>query len=115
MKALIVEDSKIVALAIKNALNSEGYDEVKIVDDGNNAVNTYKAFQPDVITMDINMPGTDGINITRNIFSIDRNAKVIVITELNLTDDQIKQLEGVIDIVLKPVTIEKIEASLAKV
>ena len=115
MKAMIVEDSKLAALAIKTALNGFGYDDVVMVSDGLEAVKLEKEVEPDLITMDINMPNLNGIEATRQILSRNPTSKIIVITEKNLTDDEVKGLAGVKSIILKPVTKDKISAALAKI
>lgn len=112
--ALIVDDSKIATLAIKKALSEHGYSTVEIVHNGEDAVSKYKDFKADLVTMDINMPNLDGINATRQILDFDPECDIIVITELNLSEEQKTQLKGVREIVMKPVTVEKITAAVTK-
>ncbi len=112
--ALIVDDSKMASLAIKRALEGAEFTNIHMIEQGDLALEKYKEVNPDLVTMDLNMPGTDGINATRQILSYDKNAKIIVITELQLSEDKKKELDGVLEIVMKPVTVAKIEAALTR-
>ncbi len=113
--ALIVEDSKIAALAIRKALELDGYAEFIFVERGDLALSSYTQIKPDIVTMDINMPGADGFTAATEILEFDRNANIIIITEKNLEEGEKERLADVKDILLKPVSVAKIKAALAKI
>lgn len=61
-KVLIVEDEMIIALELSKSLKSLGYDVPAIINDGSQALDSIDEFEPDVILMDINIPGEfDGV------------------------------------------------------
>ncbi len=110
--AVIVEDSKIAALAIKRALENLEYNVVSIVENGEEAVAKCRELSPDLITMDLNMPKMNGIDATQQLLSSNAALNILVITERQLTDQERAQLNGVLEIVMKPVTEEKIRLAL---
>jgi two-component system chemotaxis response regulator CheY len=81
-KILIVDDSLIMRLNLKKILEKEGYDVVAEATNGQDAVDKYIKFQPDLTTMDITMPVLDGITALKKIKSIDENACVVMISAL---------------------------------
>ena len=111
-KAIIVEDSKLAALAIKKALKNLGYDVVETVFDGNNVVDACKTHRPDLVTMDLNMPNVDGFEAIQQILSANIATNIIVITERNLTEEDKERLSNAKAIILKPITEEKIRAAI---
>ncbi|GAB6179507.1 chemotaxis-specific protein-glutamate methyltransferase CheB [Desulfotomaculum defluvii] len=79
IKVLIVEDSPVVQCLLEHILKSD--DEIKVigtVSSGSDAVNFVKQYRPDVITVDIEMPGMDGFATTRKILEVVRVPIVIV-------------------------------------
>ena len=67
------------------------------------AVDAYKKFKPDVVTMDINMPKADGIQALQSILRINPRAKVVMVTAVeqkHVVQDAMKA--GARDYVVKP-------------
>ncbi len=65
-KILIVEDEPNIVLPLQFSLEQKGY-EVKIVDRGEDALEILPGFQPDLILLDIMLPGIDGYEVCQNI------------------------------------------------
>ncbi|MBK8808473.1 MAG: response regulator [Bacteroidales bacterium] len=79
-KILIVEDTRIIALSIKNDLEELNYEIAGIVDNGAEAIEKAQKLQPDLILMDINIKGSiDGIETSRQILSV-MNVPIIYLT-----------------------------------
>ena len=113
-RVLIVEDSKIAALALKNVVEGMNMTIVGTATSGDEGVQMAKELDPDVVTMDINLPGMSGIEATEQILAHNPRIKVIVITEANLSDDDLARLKGAQEVLLKPVTKEKLQAAFSK-
>jgi two-component system nitrate/nitrite response regulator NarL len=80
-KVLIADDHEVVRDGLKNILMSLGnISVVGEVANGEEAVNVYGTIKPDVVIMDISMPGMNGIEATRIIKESDPNAKILILT-----------------------------------
>lgn len=117
-KVLIVDDSLFIRAMIKGVLVQNGYEVIAEACDGDDAISKYKEFQPDIVTMDITMPGTNGIVASKEILKLNPDAKIIVISALGHQDYILDLLKsGVKDYMFKPVnpqlliqTVKTIEA-----
>lgn len=104
MKLLLVEDSALMRRVLRESFASERDIEIMFARDGEDALEKLEQFQPDVITMDINMPKMDGLTCLAHI--MDRR-KTPVIMLSSLTDKgtaaTFEALElGAVDFVAKP-------------
>lgn len=84
VKILLVDDHKWVRSGFKLALESTK--NLKVIGeaaDGIEAVKLSKQLKPDLILMDINMPGMNGIDAAKEIFKQDENARIIILTMLD--------------------------------
>lgn len=111
-KVLIADDEKPVAQSLQGLLEALGYDVVAVVDDGHRAVEVCRRTLPDVVLMDIEMPGMDGIQAARQI-SRDPGTPVIILTahgHPNLVEQAVQ--EGVIQYLLKPATSPALHAAI---
>lgn len=87
IRVLIVDDHEIVREGLQTLLAEEpDFEVIGTTGDGAAAVDLAQATKPDVIVMDLVMPGLDGIEATRRIVSKDPAARVLVLT--TFADDQ---------------------------
>ena len=86
-KVLVADDHKIVRIGLK-ALISQQKDLVCVgeADDGNDAVRKALELKPDVITMDLMMPGKDGETATAELRERLPSAKVVILTSFSTSD-----------------------------
>ncbi|HOK01014.1 MAG TPA: chemotaxis-specific protein-glutamate methyltransferase CheB [Spirochaetota bacterium] len=109
IKVLIVDDSKVDAEMLSYILSSDSnITVVGIVESGLEAVKIIKEKSPDVVTMDINFPGFDGLTITREIMQ-SKAIPIVVISSAykkNNTSLAFKAIEsGALAILEKPVSL----------
>jgi two-component system chemotaxis response regulator CheY len=82
MKLLIVDDSSVVRRAIERDLESGEITEVDQAATGEDAIRLYEAKLHDVVTLDITMPGMDGLTCLDRIMGINPEARVLIISAL---------------------------------
>ena len=81
IKILLVEDQKLMRVGLKSLF--EEHPELEIISEAQNgkeALEKFKSPYPDVILMDIGLPDSNGIEITKKILELDSKAKVIMLT-----------------------------------
>jgi two-component system chemotaxis response regulator CheY len=102
-KVLIVDDVAFVRKTLSDILTQAGYQVVGEAADGQEAVELYVETRPDLVTMDVVMPQMSGIEATRKIIKLDKEARVVIISAMgqeNLVMEAINV--GAKDYVLKP-------------
>lgn len=100
---LIVDDVEFVRKTLSEILTDAHYQVVGEASDGGEAVSLYARLRPDIVTMDIVMPQMSGIDATRKILKINKDAKVVIISAMgqeNLVMEAINV--GAKDYLLKP-------------
>ena len=93
MKILIVEDDPLMQLGLAQALGNESQFEIMgQAEDGYGAVQQAIALQPDIVIMDIGLPGLDGIEATKQIKTAVPQIHVVVLTSHTLPNEIIAAL-----------------------
>lgn len=82
MKILIVDDESLVRIGIKSCIPWSDYDMQIIgeAEDGHSAIEMIKELNPDVVLLDIKIPGIDGITVLRRIKELDIDCEVIMLS-----------------------------------
>lgn len=115
LTVIVVDDSPIIVKKLTILLHTFGYKVVQTASNGKEAVAAYKQHKPDVVTMDITMPGMDGIEATQEIISEFPDAKIVMITshgQENMVLDALKA--GAKGYVLKPFQQQKVYETIQK-
>jgi two-component system, NarL family, response regulator DegU len=85
-KIIIIDDHQLFREGVKRILDFEDtFEVVAEGDDGSDVINLYRAHEPDVVLMDINMPKKNGVDATAELIQEFPNAKVIM---LSIHDDE---------------------------
>lgn len=104
MKILMVEDDNSVATMMDMFFQKEKW-ELDVAVDGQQAVDMFKANSSDydMITLDLNLPGKDGMQVAREIRAVSETIPIIMLTARDSESDQVLGLElGADDYVTKP-------------
>ena len=117
LRVLLVEDSQRLAASIRDYLERHNY-EVFIEGDGQNAADRFERLKPDLVILDLMLPGKDGLTICRELRRHDR-IPILILTAKGENIDHVLGLEmGADDDVVKPVEprvlLARIEALLRR-
>ena len=100
---LIVDDSRTSRRFLRNMLTEAGYEVVAEAVDGEDGMKKYEEFKPDIVTMDITMPVTDGVTALEKIKAYDNTADVIMVTSAGQQKKVIQALKlGAYEFCMKP-------------
>lgn len=109
---LLAEDDRAIRHALERALTLEGY-EVTAVADGVEALAQAHRNRPDVLVLDVMMPGIDGLQVCRVLRAEGDRTPILMLTALVETADRIAGLDaGADDYVVKPFDVEEVFARL---
>jgi len=110
---LIVDDEKSIRYSLKRMM--EGKYSILTAQNGEEALEQVKESFPDLIIMDIKMPGRSGIDVLREIKSIDPKSLVIIMTAYGTTETAIEAMKyGAFDYILKPFPIPQMKGLVEK-
>lgn len=114
-KLLITDDALIIRTIIKDATTEAGWTVVGEAGNGDEAIELYKQFQPDAVTLDLVMPGSDGLHALEGIIQHDPEAKILVVSALEQTEILKQALQiGASDFIIKPFHKESVVSALEK-
>ena len=85
-RVMIVDDSRVVELQMKKMLQDTDYEIAAYGHDGEMALAQYGEIMPDLVTMDIIMPGMDGLETSRAILKKYPDARIIMVSSLAYDD-----------------------------
>ncbi|MET7738009.1 response regulator transcription factor [Streptomyces sp. NPDC005402] len=109
---LLAEDDRAIRHALERALILEGY-QVTAVADGVEALAQAHRTPPDVLVLDVMMPGIDGLQVCRVLRAEGDRTPILMLTALVETQDRIAGLDaGADDYVVKPFDVEEVFARL---
>src|SRR3954452_21908013 len=100
-RVLLVEDDADIADVLRRSLRNEGY-EVRTSADGVEALDVAAGFFPDLVVLDLGLPGLDGIEVCRRLRS-DGDVPILMLTARAETEDRVTGLDsGADDYLVKP-------------
>lgn len=108
-KILIVEDEKALQETLAYTLNREGYEPI-VAGDGNSAIAKAREIHPDLILLDIMLPGKDGFEVCR-VLRQEMNTPILMLTARDEEIDRVVGLEvGADDYMTKPFSMRELVA-----
>ena len=111
-KILVVDDEQAVCKELRKFLKGKGYSVLEAYS-GDEAIEVYKRESPDVVLLDIRMPGKDGIETLHELKALDPDVSVIMVTAV-YEEELAKQamVEGAFDYITKPIDPDYLDMAL---
>jgi DNA-binding response OmpR family regulator len=100
-RVLVVEDDAEIAQAVQRSLRLEGY-EVRIAPDGEKALADARSYVPDLVLLDLGLPGVDGMDVARRMRA-DGDVPILMLTARDAVESRVEGLDsGADDYLVKP-------------
>ena len=81
-RLMVVDDSRVMELQICKLLENSKYEVVAYCENGEEAIARYEEVQPDIVTMDIIMPGIDGLEAAQVLLEEHPEARIVMVSSL---------------------------------
>lgn len=112
-KLMIVDDSNIIRRKIERSHDQYEFELVATACDGRDALQKFKEFRPDVLTMDLTMPEMDGIEAIEALMAINPDVRILVVSALSDKATGIEALQkGARGFLCKPFTEQELTEAL---
>ena len=114
-RLLVVDDEPNIVELLAASLRYAGF-EVAVARDGHEAMRVAREFRPDLMVLDVMMPGLDGFEVVRRLRAENRRCPVVFLTARDATEDKVTGLTlGGDDYVTKPFSLEEVVARIRAV
>jgi DNA-binding NtrC family response regulator len=111
---LVVDDEKLIRWTLQQCLASEGY-RVMEADSGDEALRLARDEPPDLMVLDLRLPGTDGMTVLREVRDFEPDLPIIIMTAHESVDSAVRAMKlGARDYVSKPLNLEELKVAIRK-
>ncbi len=111
-RVLVVEDDDAIAQVLMRSLRMEGY-EVRVADDGPVALEQAHGFLPDLVVLDLGLPGMDGLEVARELRVQSDDVPILILTARDAVESRVEGLDaGADDYLVKPFERQELLARL---
>jgi two-component system chemotaxis response regulator CheY len=108
-RMLIVDDSIMMRKTLRTILQRAGHTIAAEAANGEQAIMYYSNHRPDLVTLDITMPGMSGLEVIKRIRNFDPDANIVIVSALGQKQTIFEALQnGARNYILKPITEEKL-------
>lgn len=109
-RILVVDDDERIAASVRRSLTYDGYD-VAVVHDGSAAIDAVRSRPPDLVVLDLMLPGIDGLEVCRRLRAAGDEVAVLMLTARSTVPDRVTGLDaGADDYLVKPFAHEELLA-----
>ena len=106
---LIVDDERTLARSIKLFLSEQGY-EAEVAEDADKALDLLDRLRPDLVFLDVSLPGMSGIELLKRVKEFDPNITVIIMTAYGSIEGAVEAVKlGAFDYIKKPVDLDELK------
>lgn len=114
MRILLTDDAMFLRNALKEIIQPMGYEIIE-AESGEKALEMYAIYKPDLVIMDITMPGMGGLEAVKRLKQQDPNAKVIMCSAMGQQDKIVTAIQnGALDSIAKPFEPGRIRQSIQR-
>ncbi len=114
-KVFLLDDEELIVSVLSRALKKEGY-EIHGETETDDVVNKIKSWDPDIVMLDITMPGRNGIDILQEIKSNALDTQVVMLTADDTAETAVKAMKlGAVDYLTKPFNTDEVKLVLSNV
>jgi two-component system chemotaxis response regulator CheY len=114
-RVLIADDLSFIRMLQKEVLTEGGYQIVGEATNGREAVEKYRTLTPDVVLLDITMPGMNGLAAMQEILALDPRARVLICSAIGQQSMIVEAIKaGARDFIVKPFKPERRAAAIAR-
>jgi len=114
-KVFLLDDEELIVSVLCKALEKEGY-EMYAETETDDVVNKIKSWDPDIVMLDITMPGRNGIDILQEIKSNALDTQVVMLTADDTAETAVKAMKlGAVDYLTKPFNTDEVKIVLSNV
>lgn len=112
MRVLLVEDDELLGSAVQAGLEQSGY-TVDWLRDGGQAASALQDEEPDILVLDLGLPGKEGLTVLKELRARDSSLPVLILTARDTVEDRIAGLDvGADDYLVKPFDLGELSARL---
>src|SRR6059058_3949716 len=113
LRVLLVDDHDLFRTGLRNLLEEQGVEIIGEAADGVQAVRMVRELAPDVVVMDLNMPGMTGVEATRQVTTIAPLTRIVVLTISDQDSDVLDAiLAGACGYLMKDASIDELMAGI---
>lgn len=110
---IIADDAQFMRAMLKDILEEIGWTVVAEAGDGDEAIQLYRQHRPDLIMLDITMPGCDGVTACQQILAEHPQARVVMVSALGQKEEVLAAVRaGAGDFVIKPFEAERVDQTV---
>jgi len=114
-KVFLLDDDGLIVSVLSRALKKEGY-EVYEETETDEVINKIKSWEPDLLLLDISMPGRDGIEILKEIRGWEIQTQVVMLTADDTAETAVKAMKlGAVDYLTKPFNTDEVKIVLSNI
>jgi len=111
-KILIVDDEKLIRWSLTQALGKEGY-QVLAAEDGDQGLAMVGEEDPDLVILDVKLPGIDGLQVLEKIREFNAEVVVIMLTAFDALEIAVQSMKlGAYDYIHKPYELDKVKVCI---
>ena len=115
MKILVVDDEQSIRETLELFLQEKGFD-VLTVEDGEKGLDAAEREQPDIVILDLRLPGLDGLEVLQRLKHHNKDISVIMITGYHDMESAIQAMKlGAFEYIHKPIDIDELNIAITKV